>query len=63
MLGDLPHWDLKDLYKSDKDINFQNDKEKANNLARDFINNYQNKVNNLKSNELKEAIEDYEAKQ
>ena len=25
MLGDLPHWDLKDLYKSDKDINFQND--------------------------------------
>ena len=60
MLGDLPHWDLNDLYKSDKDINFQNDKEKANNLARDFINNYQNKVNNLTSNELKEAIEDYE---
>ena len=25
MLGDLPNWDLKDLYKSDKDINFNND--------------------------------------
>ena len=60
MLGDLPNWDLKDLYKSDKDINFNNDKEKANNLAEDFIKRYQNKVKNLTSNELKEAIEDYE---
>ena len=60
MLGDLPNWDLKDLYKSDKDINFNNDKEKANNLAEDFIKRYQNEVKNLTSNELKEAIEDYE---
>ena len=48
MLGDLPNWDLKDLYKSDKDINFKNDKEKANNLAEDFIKRYQNEVKNLK---------------
>ena len=37
MLGDLPNWDLKDLYKSDKDVNFNNDKEKAKNLSEDFI--------------------------
>ena len=60
MLGDLPNWDLKDLYKSDKDINFSNDKEKANDLTKNFIKSYQNKVNGLSNSELKEAIEDYE---
>ena len=60
MLGDLPQWDLNDLYASINDSKLSSDKIEIEELTESFINKYQNKIATLSSENLNEAIRDYE---
>ena len=58
MLGDLPQWDLSDLYASINDSKLSSDKIEIEELTENFINKYQNKIATLTSEILNEAIRD-----
>ena len=60
MLGDLPQWDLNDLYVSINDSKLSSDKIEIEELTESFINKYQNKIATLSSENLNEAIRDYQ---
>ena len=60
MLGDLPQWDLNDLYASINDSKLSSDKIEIEELTESFINKYQNKIATLSSEKLNEAIRDYQ---
>ena len=60
MLGDLPQWDLNDLYASINDSKLSSDKIEIEELTESFINKYQNKIATLSSENLNEAIRDYQ---
>ena len=60
MLGDLPQWDLNDLYASINDSKLSSDKIEIEELTEIFINKYQNKIATLSSEKLNEAIRDYQ---
>ena len=60
MLGDLPQWDLNDLYASINDSNLSSDKIEIEELTEIFINKYQNKIDALSSKDLNEAISNYQ---
>ena len=47
MLGDLPQWDLSDLYASINDSKLSSDKIEIEELTESFINKYQNKIATL----------------
>ena len=60
MLGDLPQWDLNDLYTSINDSKLSSDKIEIKELTEIFINKYQNKIATLSSEKLNESIRDYQ---
>ncbi len=60
-LGDLPEWDLSDLYPAMDSKEFKQDLAKAQNLAKDFEKKYKGKLDKFtKSGNLLDAIIDYE---
>jgi oligoendopeptidase F len=65
-LGELPHWDLHDLYESGQSEKFQADLKRAREEAKAFAQDYQGKLEVLAREEkgpaqLLKAIQDYEA--
>ena len=59
-LGDLPEWDLSDLYPGTDSAELRADLEKTANAARDFARRYQGKIASLGGRELGAAIAEYE---
>ncbi len=65
-LGDLPEWDLSDLYESGQSASFEADLRRAQEMARDFASRYEGKLADLAGEaesgaRLGEAIRNYEA--
>jgi oligoendopeptidase F len=65
-LGDLPEWDLSDLYESGQSARFEADLRRAQEMAKDFASTYQGKLADLAGEaeggaRLAEAVRDYEA--
>jgi oligoendopeptidase F len=65
-LGDLPEWDLSDLYESGHSAGFEADLRRAQEMAKDFASNYEGKLADLageaeSGDRLAEAIRNYEA--
>ncbi|MCF6344367.1 MAG: M3 family oligoendopeptidase [Devosiaceae bacterium] len=60
--GNLPQWDLSDLYSGIDSLEFKQDLDRAKSEAKSFEENYKNKLENLtKAGSLLEAIKSYEA--
>lgn len=57
----IPSWDLSDLYKDINDNNIQADIQKAIKLAKEFQAKYQNKLININSQELTQALTELES--
>ncbi|HKG73861.1 MAG TPA: M3 family metallopeptidase, partial [Aestuariivirgaceae bacterium] len=65
-LGDLPEWDLSDLYESGQSASFEADLRRAQEMAKDFASSYEGKLADLAGEaeggaRLAEAIRNYEA--
>jgi len=65
-LGDLPEWDLSDLYESGQSARFETDLRRAQDMAKDFASAYEGKLTALAGEaeggvRLAAAIKDYEA--
>jgi oligoendopeptidase F len=65
-LGDLPEWDLSDLYESGQSARFEADLRRAQDMAKDFASAYEGKLAGLTGeaeggSRLAAAIKDYEA--
>jgi oligoendopeptidase F len=65
-LGDLPEWDLSDLYESGQSVRFEADLKRAQDMAKNFAETYQGKLADLAGEaeggaRLAQAIRDYEA--
>jgi oligoendopeptidase F len=65
-LGDLPEWDLSDLYESGHSARFETDLRRAQDMAKDFASAYEGKLADLAGEaeggaRLAKAIRDYEA--
>ena len=65
-LGDLPEWDLSDLYESGQSARFEADLRRAQDMAKDFASAYEGKLAGLTGEaeggaRLAAAIKDYEA--
>jgi oligoendopeptidase F len=65
-LGDLPEWDLSDLYESGQSASFEADLRRAQEMAKDFASSYEGKLADLAGEadggaRLGEAIRNYEA--
>ena len=60
MLGDLPVWDLSDLYKSHDDKKITSDIKDVKSISKTFIEKYKGNLETLNSSELNEAINYYE---
>ncbi len=59
--GDLPQWDLSDLYSGIDSLEFKQDLDRAKSKAKSFEENYKNKLEDLaKAGLLLEAIKSYE---
>ncbi|GHU05063.1 oligoendopeptidase F [Alphaproteobacteria bacterium] len=59
-LGDIPEWDLGDLYASPDDEKLKTDLEQADKRAKAFQEKYSGKLDGLSSAEMGEAIAEYE---
>ncbi|MEM6971840.1 MAG: M3 family oligoendopeptidase [Pseudomonadota bacterium] len=62
-LGDLPVWDLSDLYQSDDDPRLIADLDATTEAAKSFAADYEGKLADLDGNGLAEAVARYEAMQ
>jgi oligoendopeptidase F len=65
-LGDLPEWDLSDLYESGQSPRFEADFRRAQDMAKNFAETYQGKLADLAGEaeggaRLAQAVRDYEA--
>ena len=60
MLGDLPVWDLSDLYKSHNDKKLSSDIKEVKSISKTFIEKYKGNLEQLNSSQLNEAINYYE---
>jgi len=65
-LGDLPEWDLSDLYESGQSARFEADLRRAQDMAKDFASAYEGKLAGITGeaeggDRLAAAIKDYEA--
>ena len=63
MLGDLPVWDLTDLYSSPTGADIEADLRKAGQDAAKFAESYEGKIAGLDGKALAKSIADYEALQ
>ncbi|WP_142847394.1 M3 family oligoendopeptidase [Telmatospirillum sp. J64-1] len=60
-LGNLPEWDLRDLYPSVDGPELKNDLEMVERKSQDFSNTYQGRLAEMSGDELGGAVEEYEA--
>ena len=58
--GDLPEWDLSDLYSSETAPELSHDLEWLNNACVDFANDFEGNLASLNSTEMLDAVHRYE---
>ncbi|MGR3469213.1 MAG: M3 family oligoendopeptidase, partial [Shimia sp.] len=60
-LGDLPEWDLTDLYAAPDAAELSRDMEWLATACADFAEDYEGELNTLSADELLKAVREYEA--